>query len=144
MVAWLLAIHVFGFVLWASGLIAATIMLSRQAGEISTEARQAFVQAQKKALRSMADPGALVTLLAGFALVATNSPYFLRAQWLHIKLLLVVILIGLHVMIAVRAKAVASGRATLERGQASNLLIFVLLVLFSILIAALPGKDFLT
>jgi len=144
MVAWLLAGHVFGFILWASGLLATTILLGRHVEESSAEARQALARVERIVLRALADPGALVTLVAGIALVSTNPPYFLAARWLHIKLAFVVILILLHVMIAMKAKAIAAGRAGADRGQARTMMILVLLVFLSILIATLPGAVYLT
>ena len=144
MVAWLLAGHVFGFVLWIGGLLGTTILLGRHLQETSPEARQALARVERTALRAMADPGALVTLVAGVGLVTTNPSYYLAARWLHIKLAFVVILILLHGIVAMKAKAVAGGRGGMEAGQARTLLILVLLVFLSILIATLPGELFLT
>src|SRR5882672_3231722 len=113
MVAWLIAGHVFGLVLWISGLLGTTVLLGRHLQETSPDARQALARVERTALRALADPGALVTMVAGIALVITNPPYFLAARWLHIKLAFVVILILLHGIIAMRAKAVAGGRAAM-------------------------------
>ena len=52
-------------------------------------------------------PERLLTILAGTSLIATNSSYYLHAPWLHIKLTFVLILIGLHGMVAMRTKAFA-------------------------------------
>ena len=144
MVAWLLALHVFAFVLWISGLLLATIVLSRYAQEPSGEARQALARLERTVLRALADPGALVTLIAGIALITTNPAYYLHAGWMHIKLTFVAMLIGVHVIIAIKNKAVAAGRAAMDRGQARILLLLVLLVFLSIVVAALPGQVFLT
>jgi uncharacterized membrane protein len=142
MIAWLLVIHIFGLVLWISGLMTTTIVLSQIAQESSAEGRQALARVGRVLLRALADPGAVITLAAGIAIAATNSSYYFHARWLQIKLAFVVILIVLHVMIALRGKAAAGG-AALDRGQARILRLMVILVFFSILVATLPGEVFL-
>jgi putative membrane protein len=144
MVPWLLAGHVFGLVLWISGLLATTILLRRHLQESSPDAQQALARVERIVLRGLADPGALVTILAGIALVTTNRPYYLGARWLYIKLAFVLIMILLHGVIAMRAKATAAGRSAADAGQAKTLMILVLLVFVSILIATLPLRLFLT
>jgi len=143
MIAWLLVIHIFGLVLWISGLVTTTIVLSQIAQESSAEGRQALARVQRVLLRALADPGALITLAAGIAIAATNSSYYFHARWLQIKLAFVVILIVLHVMIAIKGKSAAAGGAVLDAGQVRILRLMVILVFFSILVATLPGEVFL-
>ena len=88
----------------------------------------------------MADPGALLTIVAGIVLVASNRSYYLHATWLHIKFVFVLMLIGLHGWIATRSKFLTTGRITLQPGQARTLSVAVVLVFLSILIATLPGE----
>lgn len=144
MVPWLLAGHIFGLVLWISGLLTTTILLGRHLQENSPDSRQALARVERTVLRGLADPGALVTIVAGIALITTNSSYYLGARWLYIKLAFVLILILLHGMIAMRAKAAADGRGSTDSGQARTLMILVVLVFISILIATLPLRLFLT
>lgn len=143
MVAWILVAHIFGIVLWIGGLLVTTLALSRQVRESAPEARQALARIERIFLRGMADPGALLTLLAGIALIETNSPYYLHARWLHIKLFGVAALIFLHWLIATRSKSTAAGRATPRRGDIRILLGSLLAVFIFILIATLPGEAFL-
>jgi len=143
MVAWTLVVHIFGLTLWVSGLLVTTIALSRHAQEISTEGRQALARLERIFLRGMADPGALLTILAGIILISTNPTYYLHAGWLHIKFLFVLMLIGLHGWIGTRSKFLSTGRIKLEPGQARTLSVAVALVFLSILVATLPGAVFL-
>jgi putative membrane protein len=143
MVAWTLVAHIFGLTLWVSGLLVTTIALSRHAQETSQEGRQALARLERIFLRSMADPGALLTIVAGIILVASNRSYYLHATWLHIKFVFVLMLIGLHGWIATRSKFLSTGRIKLEPGQARTLSVAVALVFLSILIATLPGEVFL-
>jgi putative membrane protein len=144
MVAWTLAGHIFGFVLWMTGLLMASVVLIRYSQETSEEARRTLARMGRISLRGFADPGALLTLAAGLILVSTNRNYYLHAGWLHIKLVFVVVLIGMHVLVAIRNKALASGKGSISNSQAKILFLMVIVVFLLILIATLPGAVFLT
>jgi protoporphyrinogen IX oxidase len=140
MVHWVLVAHVFGLTLWVSGLLVATIALSRHTQEAGAEGREALARLERIFLRGMADPGALLTLLAGITLISSNPSYYLHAGWLHMKLFFVVTLIVLHVIIAIRCKSFAAGRIVLKPGQARFLMVAVVVVFLLILISTLPGE----
>ena len=144
MVPALLVVHIFGIVFWVSGLLVTSMALTRHTQESSPEARQALARLERIYLRGLADPGALLVILAGISLIMTKPSYYLHAPWLHIKLTFVLLLIGLHGMIAVRAKRFASGKITMQRSEARMLVIFALLIFLSILIATLVGQVYLT
>ena len=118
--------------------------LTRHTQEASADSRQALARLERIYLRGLADPGALLTILAGASLIATNSSYYLHAPWLHIKLTFVLILIGLHGMVAMRTKAFSTGRITMQRSEARLLVAATLFLFLSILIATLVGQVYLT
>ncbi|HXJ05325.1 MAG TPA: CopD family protein, partial [Candidatus Acidoferrum sp.] len=95
-------------------------------------------------LRGFADPGALLTVVAGIVLVSSNRSYYLHARWLHYKLVFVAVLIGVHGIVAVTNKSVASGAGVIARNHARILFVVILLVFLLILITTLPGEVFLT
>jgi putative membrane protein len=144
MVAWLLVLHVFGFTVWISGLLMTSLVLLRHVGVADPQARASLAGIEKLSLRALADPGATLAILAGILLIMSNSPYYLHARWLHIKLIFVLLLIALHVIVGTRSKAFSSGRITLDRGYVRLLSIVIVLVFISILIATLPGEVLLT
>src|SRR5579864_5985970 len=123
----LLVAHIFGLVFWVSGLLVTSMALTRHTQETSAEARQALARLERIYLRGLADPGALLTILAGVSLIMTKPSYYLHAPWLHIKLAFVVLLIGMHGFIAARSKAFAAGRIALQRREAR---LFVIATLF--------------
>jgi putative membrane protein len=143
MIAWTLVAHIFGFMLWVSGLLVTSITLSGHAQETSTEGREALGRLERLFLRGMADPGAALTIIAGIILFSTNLQANLHAPWLHIKLAFVVILIGLHGWIATRSKYLSTGRIKMQPSQARMLMISVLVIFLIILILTLPGRFFL-
>jgi protoporphyrinogen IX oxidase len=140
----LLVGHVLGLVFWVSGLLVTSMALTRHTQESSADARQALARLERIYLRGLADPGALLTILAGASLIATNSRYYLHAPWLHIKLTFVLFLIGLHGRVAVRTKAFATGRIEMQLSEARILVVATILVFLSILIATLVGQVYLT
>jgi protoporphyrinogen IX oxidase len=144
MIPALLVGHITGLVLWVSGLLVTSMALTRHTQEDSAEARQALARLERIYLRGLADPGALLTILAGVGLIMTNSHYYLHAPWLHIKLTLVLLLIGLHGIVAIRTKAFATGRIALQRSEPRLLVLATLFLFLSILIATLVGQVYLT
>lgn len=121
-----------------------SMALTRHTQEASAEARQAFARLERIFLRGLADPGALLTILAGAGLISTNPHYYLHAPWLHIKLTFVLLLIGLHGMVAMRTKAFSTGKIELKRSEARFLVLATLFLFLSILIATLVGQVYLT
>jgi protoporphyrinogen IX oxidase len=139
----LLVAHVFGLVFWVSGLLVTSMALTRHTQETSSEARGALARLERIYLRGLADPGALLTILAGISLIMTNAQYYLHAPWLHIKLTFVLFLIAVHGRLAMRTKAFATGKIEMQRGEARLLVIATLLIFASILIATLVGQVYL-
>jgi putative membrane protein len=144
MIPVLLVGHILGFVLWVSGLLVTSMALTRHTRETESAAREALARLERIFMRGLADPGALLTIVVGVSLISTNPHYFLRAPWLHIKLTFVLLLIGLHGMVAVMNKRFATGRIVLQRGQARFMVIATLFLFLSILVATLLGQVYLT
>ena len=144
MVPALLVGHVLGLVFWVGGLLVTSMALTRHTQEASADARQALARLERIYLRGLADPGALLTILAGVSLIMTNSSYYLHAPWLHIKLTFVLLLVGLHGIVAVRTKRFSTGRITMQRSEARLLVLATLFLFLSILTATLVGQVYLT
>lgn len=115
-VAWALVFHILGFVLWMGGLLVVTQALAMHTQEESTAARQAFERLEMKLFKSIAHPGAAITVIAGIVVVALQ-PGYLHEAWLHAKLFLVAIMIGLDLIIYLRARAFHEGKVRLQRRE---------------------------
>jgi len=139
----LLVVHVLGFVFWIAGLLVTSMALTRHTQETSPEVRGAFSRLERIYLRGLADPGALLTLLAGGALISTNAPYYLHAPWPHIKLTFVLFLIALHGRVAARTKAFSTGRIDMKLGEARFMVIATIAIFLSIIISVLIGQAYL-
>jgi uncharacterized membrane protein len=126
-----IALHLFGIVLWGAGLLAAALALGR-AGRETADAAGAVAELAKKSLRMIADPGALLAIATGIAILAPNASYYLAARWMQVKLVFVAGLIALHMRIGLRARALAAapGEAAprallLFAAVAANLLLII-------------------
>ncbi len=119
-VAWALVFHIIGFVFWMGGLLAATQVLAMHTQESSNEARETLRRLEMKLFKGIAHPGAAITVLAGIA-VLILQPDYLHQGWLHAKLLLVVILIGLDLRAYLRARAFHDGKIELGRRECKML-----------------------
>jgi putative membrane protein len=140
----LLVVHIFGQLFWVGGLLVTAMALTRHTQESSPEARQALARLERIYLRGLADPGALLAILAGISLITTRPSYYMHAPWLHIKLAFVVLLIGLHGFVAVRTKKFGAGQIALERSEARLLVVITILLFISILAVTLVGEVYFT
>jgi protoporphyrinogen IX oxidase len=115
-VAWALVFHVIGFVFWMAGLLVVTQVMAAHAEEPSPEAGRTLGKLEMKLLKGLAHPGALITIGAGIV-VLVLQPGYLRQRWLHAKLSLVVILIGMNVFLHLRAKQLHDEPSKAKPGQ---------------------------
>lgn len=134
--AWLLAPHLLGMVLWVGSLLVVTLVLAAHCQEAGAEARQVLSRVETKIFKGVAHPGAALMVLTGFVLVLTDSSY-LRAPWLHAKLLLVAFLVGFDLRIYFRAKSLQSGKIQMQRRECLILHSAVALAFLGILILVL-------
>lgn len=132
-VAWALAVHIIGFVFWMGGLLIVTQVLSAHTEESSTETGQVLARLESKLFNGFAHPGAALTVIAGIVVVVIQ-PDYLRQAWLHAKLFLVAILIGLDLIVYWRFKAFQAGRVELQRRECKILHGVISLVFLGIVI----------
>lgn len=135
---WWMAAHVFGVILWLGGLTGAALLLGQSAQQSDAALRGGFAQLARKLLRRMADPGAALSIVAGIALLSSNTEYFRQATWLYVKMVNVVLLIGLHGLLAVRVKRQATASVSIEPREATLLCAAVLAAATLILLATFP------
>ena len=136
MVAWTLVFHIIGLVFWVGSLLAATHVLAVHTEEASPEARAALGRLEMKLLKGLAHPGAAIMVITGIFLISQDT-YALRAHWLHLKLILVVVMIALDLRVYFRAKAFNAGTIELRRGECMALHGIIALTLMGILILVL-------
>jgi len=132
-VAWALVFHILGFVFWMAGLLIVTQVLATHTTETELEARRVLQTLEVKLLNGIALPGAVITVIAGMVVVSLQ-PDYLHQAWLHAKLFLVAVIIGLNVVVYFRAKAFHAGRIKLKRSECMMLHGAISLVFLGILV----------
>lgn len=91
---WLKAFHIIGVVTWFAGLfyLPRLFVYHAEAGEALIRARLKIMQ---RRLLVMTHIGGGIAIAFGVATLATE-PFYLRAGWLHVKLVLVLLLVIYH------------------------------------------------
>ena len=135
--AWILVFHVLGLVFWMGSLLIVTNLMAFQAQETAVEMVTTLQRVERRLLRFLALPGALLVVATGSALVSLNFAYYAHAPWFHGKLFLVVVLLGLHWRINSRVKAVETEKALLQRSESLVLHAGTALLFIGILILVL-------
>lgn len=67
---------------------------------------------ERKLYRGIMTPSMLAVVFFGFGLLSTNFGYYMSAGWMHLKLLLVVLLLGYHHYCARLLRTFAADRNT--------------------------------
>jgi putative membrane protein len=134
-VGWILALHVFGVILWMGSLLVLASMLGLVAEEVGVS-KERFLGAARRLFDVSANGGALAAIGFGIWLILLD-PGVLRQGWLHIKLLLVVGVIVIHARLyrrigALQAEPSEANRREflMDHGILSVLLMAILVLVF--------------
>ena len=92
---WIKAFHIIFMVTWFSGLFYLPRLYVYHAATEDAPGRTRFQLMERKLYYMIMTPGAVLTLLFG-ALLIVYSPAWLHMKWLHLKLGLVLLLLGYH------------------------------------------------
>ena len=105
-----LALHVVGFALWVGGLVAACRLLRVGRREADAGARARLAGAARK-VALVPDLGATLAIACGAWMLVKLEAW--REPWMHIKLTLVAVTVGLHGLCRVKAWRAARGEGGL-------------------------------
>ena len=108
---WIKAVHVLAIISWMVGMLYLPRLFVYHVG-VPAGSPQAltFATMEKRLQRFIMLPALIVTWITGLTL-AIQGAWF-KAGWLHGKLLLVVLLTGLHGYLAAERKRIAAGTST--------------------------------
>lgn len=109
----LVALHVTANLVWIGSILAVAWLCGRarlvaDGTEVGRYARGIYMR--------FAVPGFLFGVGAGVARLLVQSSAYLHAHWMHGKLLLAVVLIGLHHVVGAKAKRIARADTDAETG----------------------------
>jgi protoporphyrinogen IX oxidase len=98
---WFKAFHLIGVVVWFAGLFyLVRLFVYHAEANLESEPAQSILKQQyeimeKRLYSIITTPGMIVTVVCAIGLI-TTEPEILKSTWLHIKLALVLLLIGYH------------------------------------------------
>lgn len=107
-------VHIVANVLWIGSICGVAVVLLGPREGTSAKAADPEVRGAlaHRLYLSLAAPAFVASFLFGISRLALDASHYLSQPWMHIKLTLVVLVIGLHHAIGARAKKMAHGDAT--------------------------------
>jgi len=94
---WIKAFHIIAVICWFAAIFYLPRLFVYHASCDDEIGKERFKIMERKLYRGIATPSAAITVLLGLWLITYNPSYYLQSGWMHIKLTLVVILLGYHV-----------------------------------------------
>lgn len=117
---WLKAVHLISVMIWMAGLLyLPRIYVYHAKVESGSQADSQFKAMERGLLRVVLNPAMIAVFLTGIALIAATWP--IAGGWLHAKLLLVVLMAGLHGMMSKYRKDFDRGQNRKSEGFYKNL-----------------------
>jgi putative membrane protein len=111
MYVWIKALHIIAVISWMAGMLyLPRLFVYHCEAKLGSNQSETFKVMERRLLRAIINPAMIVTWLAGLYLAWSGS--WFSAGWLHGKLLLVLILSGVHGFFARCVKDFAADRNT--------------------------------
>jgi len=129
---WILVFHIFGVVFWVGSLLLISSLMTRVPEEVGI-ARERIIVLARSLMRISANAGAAVAIIFGILAVAVE-PGVLARVWLHLKLLLVLMMLAVHIRLHYRIRALEGAPLDVRRREFSIMHGLVSLMLLGILI----------
>ena len=109
-VLWIKAFHIIGVVVWFAGLFYLIRLYVYHREETEAVVRERFAVMERRLYHYITVPGAWFTILTGLTLLALQWSSLRTQGWIHTKLLLVAILLGIHLYAGHVRKRFLDGR----------------------------------
>ena len=111
MYEWIKALHVIAVIAWMAGMLyLPRLFVYHSVAEAGSKQSETFKLMEHRLLKAIINPAMTVTWLAGLYLAWAG--HWFSAGWLHGKLLLVIVLSGMHGFLARCVKDFAADRNT--------------------------------
>jgi putative membrane protein len=123
-----LTIHVVGFSMWQVGLFLIAAILVARDDQPEEAVRTRFGQWARRA-GIVADLGATLAILGGIGLITIAPTYYLHQPWLHMKLTVVLAVLGLHGFLRAKAKRASLGQGTFPKAIVPAMTAILLVVI---------------
>ena len=139
MYEWLKALHIIAVIAWMAGMLyLPRLFVYHVAADVGSIQSETFKVMERRLLRAIMTPAMIATWLFGLWL-AYQGGWF-KAPWLHAKLLLVVLMSGVHGMLSRHVKDFAADKRRKNANffRIINEVPTVLMILIVILVVVKP------
>lgn len=139
-IPYLVALHLIALILWMVGMLyLPRIFVYHAQVQPGSEADGKFKEMERGLVKAVLNPAMIATFLTGILLIVA-MPVYMQQGWLHTKLLLVVLMAGLHGMMSKFRKDFDKGQNTKSEGfyKTLNKIPGVLMVLIVWLVVMKP------
>lgn len=96
MFLWVKAFHIISVVCWFAVLFYLPRLFVYHMMTEDTAGKERFKIMERKLYKGIGLPSMIATLVFGFWLVSLNPSYYMQSGWFHIKMTLIILLIGYH------------------------------------------------
>jgi len=95
---WIQSLHIIAIVAWFAGLFYLPRLFVYHADSMDdTRGKERFKIMERRLYYGIMLPAAFATVFFGILLFCAAPTYYLHAHWFHVKLLLLILLIGFHI-----------------------------------------------
>lgn len=93
---WLKAFHIISFVAWMAGMLyLPRLYVYHAAAAPGSDKSETFKIMERRLLRGIMNPAMIATFVFGLLMLSANTG-LMQQGWIHVKLLLVLIMAGIH------------------------------------------------
>ena len=139
---WIKALHIISVISWMAGMLyLPRLFIYHCDAEIGSDKSETFKIMERRLLRAIINPAMIASFLFGGALLATPGIVDWSSWWIYVKLVLVLILSGMHGLFSRWRKNFESDQNTLSTKtfRIANEVPTVLMIAIVILVVVKPG-----
>lgn len=98
---WLRAIHLMAVMSWMAGLLyLPRLFVYHTQAEVGSDKSETFKIMERRLLKAIMNPAMIVTWILGISMIIANPALMQGQGWMHVKMLLVLLMSGIHGMLA--------------------------------------------
>ena len=139
---WVKALHIISVISWMAGMLyLPRLFIYHCDADVGSEKSETFKIMERRLLRAIINPAMIASFLFGGALLATPGVIDWASWWIYVKLTLILVLFGMHVLFARWRKNFEADENTLSTTtfRIANEVPTVLIIAIVILVVVKPG-----
>ena len=139
---WVKALHIISVISWMAGMLyLPRLFIYHCDADVGSEKSETFKIMEGRLLRAIINPAMIASFLFGGALLVTPGVIDWASWWIYVKLTLILMLFGMHVLFARWRKNFESDENTLSTTtfRIANEVPTVLMIAIVILVVVKPG-----